>query len=208
MSAMDTSPDPIPFSTRAHWMRRANEALTELLLTPCPQYAFGTSIVNHTGHDGLGELICIGANDNGREGNPTLHGEIAAIRNCTKVLTDPEGPYKLTGGEAIAAFQDLTLYTNGEPCPMCASAIRWSGFKECAWATSIEFLIAHGWHQIHISSFDVFEAAHALPNPTARLIPHVLHNETDPLFAWQYRPQTACPKGCSRADSDGACASV
>lgn len=117
MGAMDASPDPIPYSIRAQWMRRANEALTDLL-SPCPRYAFGTAIVNHTSNDDLGELICIGANDNGREGNPTLHGEMAAIRNCTKVLTDPEGQYKLSGAEAIAAFKDLTLYTNGEPCPM------------------------------------------------------------------------------------------
>lgn len=119
---MDISPEPIPSSTREHWMRRANQALGELL-SPCPRFAFGTAIVNHTANDdGLGELVCIGVNDNGREGNPTLHGEMAAIRNCTGVLTDPMGPYRLTGGEAIAAFRDLTLYTNGEPCPMVRAA--------------------------------------------------------------------------------------
>lgn len=74
--------------------------------------------MNHTGTDGLGELVCVGVNDNGREGNPTLHGEMSAIRNCTSVLTDMKGKYRLNGGEAIAAFRDLSLYTNGEPCPM------------------------------------------------------------------------------------------
>jgi tRNA(Arg) A34 adenosine deaminase TadA len=112
-----SSSDPLPFTTRAHWMRRANAALSDIL-SPCPPYAFGTAIVNHTGTDGLGELICIGVNDNGREGNPTLHGEMSAIRNCTSVLTDMEGEYRLNGVEAIAAFRDLSLYTNGEPCPM------------------------------------------------------------------------------------------
>lgn len=63
----------IPPTTRSHWMRRANQALADVLGTPCPFAAFGTAIVNHTGH-GLGELICIGANTNPLTGNPTLHG--------------------------------------------------------------------------------------------------------------------------------------
>ena len=63
----------IPFSTRAHWMRRANAALGELA-SPCAFAAFATAIVNHT-VDGLGELVCIGVNSNSATGNPTLHGE-------------------------------------------------------------------------------------------------------------------------------------
>jgi hypothetical protein len=63
----------IPFSTRAHWMRKANEALFDVLDDPCPFAAFGTVIVNHT-VDGLGELVCMGANSNKVTGNPTLHG--------------------------------------------------------------------------------------------------------------------------------------
>lgn len=65
----------IPFSTRAHWMRRANAALADLG-SPCPFAAFGTAIVNHTATtaDGLGELVCIGANANSKTGNPTMHG--------------------------------------------------------------------------------------------------------------------------------------
>lgn len=63
----------IPLSTRAYWMRKANEALSEVLGNPCPFAAFGTVIVNHT-DSGLGELVCIGANSNSLTGNPTLHG--------------------------------------------------------------------------------------------------------------------------------------
>jgi hypothetical protein len=65
--------DPIPFSTRAYWMRRANSVLAELL-SPCPFAAFGTVVVNHTDTDGLGELVCIGLNAMWEYGNPTLHG--------------------------------------------------------------------------------------------------------------------------------------
>ena len=66
----------IPFATRVHWMRRANEALGELSGSPCPFAAFGTVIVNHTNSDGLGELVCMGVNENSLTGNPSLHGEV------------------------------------------------------------------------------------------------------------------------------------
>ncbi|KAI5202129.1 hypothetical protein E4T39_04861 [Aureobasidium subglaciale] len=68
----------IPYSTRVHWMRKANEALSHLS-SPCPFAAFGTVIVNHTAastatsNNGLGELVCIGINENSKTGNPTLH---------------------------------------------------------------------------------------------------------------------------------------
>jgi purine nucleoside permease len=45
-------------------------------------------------------------------------GEIAAIKNCTAILTDPNGKFRMTASEAQAAFVDLTLYTNAESCPM------------------------------------------------------------------------------------------
>jgi tRNA(Arg) A34 adenosine deaminase TadA len=64
--------------------------------------------------------------------------------NCSKVFTDPNGPYKLTATEALAALSDLSIYTNAESCPMCASAIRWGNFKEYIYGTSIEVLIKEG----------------------------------------------------------------
>ena len=75
-NAKDITADRIPYSTRAYWMRKANEALS-LLSGPCPFGAFGTAIVNHTAcpSGGLGELVCIGINNSSKTGNPTLHGE-------------------------------------------------------------------------------------------------------------------------------------
>lgn len=216
----------IPFSTRAYWMRQANLALP----SPCPFAAFGTVIVNHTDSaSGLGELICTGANSGSTTGNPTMHGsswreqnvalrrgsdevqyiltmesgEMAAISNCSSILTDPKGPYNLTATEAAAAFADLSLYTNAESCPMCASAIRWAGFREYIYGTSIDRLIEKGWGQIRISSLDIFQQSFDLPYQS-RLIAEVLTNETDPYFLWQYDPSYPCPKGCAR--SGGSCA--
>ena len=75
-NAKGITADRIAYSTRAHWMRTANEALS-LLSGPCPFGAFGTAIVNHTAcpSGGLGELVCIGINNSSETGNPTLHGE-------------------------------------------------------------------------------------------------------------------------------------
>jgi hypothetical protein len=48
-------------------------------------------------------------------------GEISAINNCSAILTDPEGEYKLSPSEALDEFKKLSLYTNAEPCPMVFS---------------------------------------------------------------------------------------
>lgn len=193
----------IPFSTRAYWMRQANAALDTLTGTPCPFAAFGTVIVNHTDPSTLGELICMGANSNAQSGNPTLHGEIAAINNCNAIFTDPGGEYRLSASEALAAFEELTLYTNAESCPMCASAIRWAGMREYVFGTSIETLVWMGWGQIDISSKEVFERSKGLRNSTGGtevyfLMGDVLTNETDVYFGWQFDEKGECPPGCGR----------
>ena len=184
-------------------MRVADQALFDLV-SPCPFAAFGTAIVNHTGQTGLGDLVCIGANNNSETGNPTLHGEIAAINNCTSVLTDPHGTYKLSPSDALDAWKDLTLYTNAESCPMCASAVRWAGFKEYVYGTSITTLIEAGWGQITISSYKIFSESWPLGTSTV-FLGDVLMNETDPYFLWQFDPSYPCPSGCTRGGG-GSCA--
>lgn len=102
-------------------MRAANKALAELD-SPCPSYAFATVIVNHTASNGLGDLVCMGINQVST-GNPAMHGEMAAIANCTQILTDQNGRYRLTPEEALNAFFQLSLYTNAESCPMVHSFV-------------------------------------------------------------------------------------
>ncbi|KAL2859580.1 hypothetical protein BJX68DRAFT_226526 [Aspergillus pseudodeflectus] len=127
----------IPLATRIHWMRQTFHALNASG-SPCPPYPFAAVIVNHTntnpntnpssdngsGNDitnassALGELICTGVNQSRQMGNMVLHGEISAILNCTSILQDPVGKYKLSPAETVEAFEDLSLYTNAESCPM------------------------------------------------------------------------------------------
>ncbi|KAI0550470.1 hypothetical protein F4679DRAFT_542533 [Xylaria curta] len=106
----------------------------------------------------------------------------------------------------MLAFHDLTLYTNGEPCPMCASAIRWAGFRECVYGTSIDTLIRLGWYQIEVPSREIFARSGLLPTTTA-LIPDVLTAETDPFFSWQFDVNAPCPRSCVRDDT-GSCVPV
>ena len=123
------SPDTIPASTRAHWIQRANSALSELY-SPCPFMAFATAIVNHsdTSTSPHGSLICLGVNDVLLSGNPTLHGEVAAINNCSEILKAQEG---WKGEDVSKAWRELSLYTNGEPCPMvCTSFVSILGFAQ------------------------------------------------------------------------------
>jgi hypothetical protein len=118
------------------------------------------------------------------------------------ILTDPSGPYKLKPSAALAAFADLTLYTNAESCPMYASAIRWAGFKEYVYGTSIDTLTQKGWGQIRISSVDIAAQSFDLGKPT-RLMGEGLTEETDPYFLWQFDPEYPCPEGCGKAN--GTC---
>lgn len=92
-----------------------------------------------------------------------ITGEISAINNCTNILTNPEGEFRLTASEAQYAFADLSLYTNTESCPMvcpphlkkwehrslvlnpidlskCFSGIRWEGFREYIYGMSLRHL--------------------------------------------------------------------
>jgi tRNA(Arg) A34 adenosine deaminase TadA len=204
LAAPSLSINSIPFSTRAYWMRQANAALAALPpSSPCPFAAFGSVIVNHSSTDpsSLGDLICTGANSNSAAGNPTLHGEIAAINNCSEELQGPR--FNLTPAEALAAFPSLSLYTNAESCPMCASAIRWAGFREYIYGTSIDTLIQAGWGQIRVSSLEIFEMSFDLPFQS-RLMGNVLSNETDTFFKWQFDSEAECPIGCRRGEK-GSC---
>lgn len=64
-----------------------------------------------------GELIATGVNRVTANNDPTAHAEVSAIRNaCQKV-----GSFKLNG---------CVIYTSCEPCPMCLSAIYWSGIQK------------------------------------------------------------------------------
>mmetsp|Transcript_74526 Transcript_74526/g.207060 ORF Transcript_74526/g.207060 Transcript_74526/m.207060 type:complete len:199 (+) Transcript_74526:79-675(+) len=100
--------------------------------------------------------------------NPIWHGEIAAITNFSDSIA-PTSVY------AVASKYEL--YTSAEPCPMCMSAIAWSGFGRVVYGTSIPFIEEHGGEQINLRASEVVRAS-----PKQVLLETLLNNETDPLY--------------------------
>jgi tRNA(adenine34) deaminase len=103
---------------------------------------------------------------NNSKTNPTLHGEIVAIndyvaRHCNQ------------------GWADGILYTTGEPCPMCMSAIVWTGIGGVVYGSSITTLAEAGIAQIMIRAREVRDAA---PWYRGRIMGGILRAETDALF--------------------------
>ena len=62
------------------------------------------------------DVVSVGVNRVTASNDPTAHAEVSAIRAaCSKL-----GTFQL---------KDCTIYTSCEPCPMCLSAIYWSGIS-------------------------------------------------------------------------------
>lgn len=194
----------IPYSTREYWMHQTTLFISSSS-NPCPRVPFVTVIVNHTDttsqHGSQGRPICIDINHTVQNGNPALHGETQAMITCTSVLGDPTNPHHLSPDEILASWKDFSLYTNGEPCSMCATAIRWAGFKETVYGTSIPTLTKLGWKQSDIRTKEVFDRTDVYGEKTMLMGP-VLEDETNPFFAWQFKGG-ACPTGCARDDREG-----
>ncbi len=64
-----------------------------------------------------GEVLSTGVNRVTINHDPTAHAEVQAIRAACQRLQD----FRLGG---------CTIYTSCEPCPMCLSAIYWSGISK------------------------------------------------------------------------------
>ena len=122
-----------PLPADEHFMRMA---IAEAARGDFP---FGTVIVRD------GEVLAAGRNLGKTTNDPTAHGEMVAIRRF--IAARPADELKGT-----------TLYTSGEPCPMCMSAIIWCGIGRVVFAASIEELAAK-LGQIMLTSRQVADAA-------------------------------------------------
>lgn len=130
-------------------------------------YPFGAVIVR----TGTGEVLARGANAAGD--NPILHGEIAAMNDYVQ-------------RHGNHGWEGAALYTTGEPCPMCMSALAWAGLRQVVWATSIAGIRRAGIPQIEIGAREVAAKAASFYTPTL-LLGGVLAHETDRLFAERQR---------------------
>ncbi|MBD2135803.1 MULTISPECIES: nucleoside deaminase [unclassified Sphaerospermopsis] len=88
------------------------------------------------------QVVAVAYNTVSRDSDPSAHAEINVIRNLTAKLKNP-------------ALDGYSIYTTGEPCPMCASACVWTGISEIIYGASIADLIAINQGQINISCEEV-----------------------------------------------------
>ncbi len=138
------------------FMRRAIE-----LATKVPALPFGAVIVNAR------DATIVAEGWNRSSINPTWHGEINAINRWA---------------QATPANRDgthLALYTTAEPCPMCQSAILWSGIGTVVFGTSIRFLQSHGWRQIDLQADEVIRRS---PFAHCTLVGGILEEQCNALF--------------------------
>jgi tRNA(adenine34) deaminase len=122
-------------------------------------FPFGAVIVRE------GEVVSTGRNLGKTTNDPTAHGEMVAIRRFVAVRPADE-------------LKGTTLYTSGEPCPMCMSAIVWCGIGRVVFGASIEQLAAKI-GQIMLTSQTV---ANATPFETVAITGGVLAAEAMALF--------------------------
>lgn len=88
------------------------------------------------------EVVAVAHNTVNRDKDPSAHAEINVIRSLTAKLKNP-------------SLEGYSIYTTGEPCPMCATACVWSGVAEIVYGASIQDLISINQSQINISCEEV-----------------------------------------------------
>ena len=115
----------LPTDEDEHFMRAAIRLGEKAALIDGTGGPFGCVIVKG------GKIIAEGSNQVVSENDPTWHGEMEAIRTAAKKL----GTFDLSGG---------TLYTTGEPCPMCAGAIFWARIDRLVYASTIADALRYG----------------------------------------------------------------
>ena len=131
-----------------------------------PAFPFGAVIVDQA------SAAFVGEGWNRSDLNPTWHGEIDAINHWAA--------NRKAGSVGQSNPQPaLTLYTTAEPCPMCQSAILWSGIQTVVFGTSIRFLQSHGWRNIDILAEEIIRRS---PAHHCTLIAGVLAEECNALF--------------------------
>ncbi len=135
------------------FMRRALEQ------AKAGDFPFGAVIVR----DGV--IIARGRNAGKSLNDPTAHGEMMAIRDFVS---------RHPGAELAGA----TIYTTGEPCPMCMGALLWCGISRIVFAASIPRIAAH-MNQIGISCQSLADAA---PFASVDIVGDVLADEALALF--------------------------
>lgn len=113
------------------------------------------------------KIVMRGHNTAQTDNDVSAHAEINVLRDFTR-----------KNGYALDKLNGYTLYTTGEPCPMCAAACVWAGLSQIVFGASIQELIESGQPQIDLSC----EALVAKGFQQVKITPGVLARECLELF--------------------------
>jgi len=80
-----------------------------------------------------GKILGEGWNTVLKEGDPSRHGEMNAIRQATH-----------DNGHGLDDLEGSTLYTSGAPCPMCYSTMAWANVKRIVYASDYSDCMNYG----------------------------------------------------------------
>ncbi len=105
------------------------------------------------------------------ENDPTSHAEINAIKAASRKL-----------GKVLTG---CILVCTHEPCPMCASAVVWSGITEIAYGYSIKEAVAQGRKRIELSCRELFRRA----NVEVKIHEGVLNQECSVMYRADVRAE-------------------
>ena len=107
------------------FLRRAIELAARAALEYSTGGVFGAVITKD------GRIVSDGMNRVVASHDPTWHAEMEAIRLAAVTLQS----FKLTG---------CTLYTAGEPCPMCLAACYWAGVDRIYYCATVADALKYG----------------------------------------------------------------
>jgi tRNA(Arg) A34 adenosine deaminase TadA len=115
----------MPESEHDRHMRRAIALAHHSAIVDRTGSPFGCVIVRD------GQVVGQGINQVPTTNDPTAHAEVVAIRAACADL----GTYVLAG---------CTVYTTGEPCPMCYAAAWWARIDEIYYSSTIQDALEYG----------------------------------------------------------------
>lgn len=116
------------------------------------------------------------------ESDPTSHAELNAIRIASQKY-----------GRNL---EDCVLISTHEPCPMCATAIVWSGIKTVVYGYSIAEAIAEGRKRINLTCKELFEKA----NANIIVQEGVMHDQCSLLYRKDVRDEIKKLRGAKKED--------
>jgi len=118
-----------------------------------------------------GQIISSAHDKEDTENDPTSHAEINVIKEASQKL-----------GKNLSG---CILISTHEPCPMCTTAVVWSGISEIAYGYSIKEAIKQGRKRIELTCYEIFERA----NADIKIHENILSHECSILYRKDVRTE-------------------